>query len=255
MAGNRVPQTVVRLSQQLALIGFHQADEVGNPFSAGDALNILSTLTSLKFISATSRFRVTQEGENQRRYGINSSREAWITVPGRITTRIEMDRVALNTGDVMSAFQFLPGNIAFQTRPLIIIELIFPALGEDNLPVVRAAQAREISNITNGLTRSLGGLPGASTVLGQSTQQLAAAALSLVDLASTPVYMGCWIGSRATEYKLEGSQAVMENVSLDVSRISPAINVVAPSLEETLITNLPVVSRGVDLARSVGRAL
>ena len=252
MAGNRIPQTLVKLSQQLALIGFHQADESGSPFSAAA---LTSLVTSLKFIGATNRFKVTQEGENQRRYGINSSREAWATVPGRITTRIEMDRVALNTGDAMAAFQFLPGNIAFQTRPLIIIELIFPALGEDNLPVVRAAQAREISNIASSLTRGLGGVPGLSTVAGQNTQQLAAAALSLVDLATTPVYMGCWFGSRTTEYKLEGVQAVMENLSLDVSRVSPAINVVAPSLEETLITNLPVISRGADLARSLGRAL
>lgn len=255
MAGNKVPQTLVRLSQQLALIGFHQTDESGNPFSPLNVANTISTLVSLKFIGATSRFRVSQEGENQRRYGINSSREAWATTPGRITTRIDMDRVALNTSDAMAAFQFLPGNIAFQTRPLVIIELIFPALGEDGLPVVRAAQVREVNSIVSGLTRGLGGLPGASTVVGQSTQQLAAAALSLVDLATTPVYMGCWFASRTTEYKLEGAQAVMENLTLDVSRISPAISVVAPSLEETLITNLPVISRGVELARSLGRVL
>lgn len=233
MAGNKVPQTLVRLSQQLAVIGFHQGDEVGNPFNSGDFTSILDTLTSFKFIGATSRFRVTQEGENSRRYGINSSREAWATVPGKITTRIEMDRVALNTSDAMGAFQFMPGNIAFQTRPLIILELIFPALDEKNEPVIRAVTSSPSgSGVPNALLGSL---------------------LSAVDLATTPVYMGCWIGSRAMEYKLEGAQAVMENLTLDVSRISPAITVVFPSTEQTLITNLPVASRGIQLARSVSK--
>jgi hypothetical protein len=79
--------------------------------------------------------------------------------------------------------------------------------------------------------------------------------LTAFDLAKTPTYTGCWITSRSAEYKLEGSQAVIENLTLSVSRISSLAGVIVPTVEASLITKMPIVTRGVQIARSLGKVV
>lgn len=241
MPGNKIPQTLVKLSQSLMLLGYHQVDDTGNPFNTSGFASIAETLVSFKTIGFTHRFRVNQDRDNHPRRGINASVEAFATTPGAIRTTIEMEKTVLNTEDAMGAFQFLPGNIAFQTRPLVIIEVTIPAIDDNNVPIVQATLNRGLSTLNDKIL----GLPGA----------LLGTALTAADLATSPVYMGCWLASSSKEFKLEGSQAVMQNVTLNVSRVTPAITVVFPDTAETIIESLPVVTRGVQIARSIGRAV
>lgn len=230
---NRVPQTLVKLSQQLMLLGYHQMDDTPNPFDNLSPLSIFQTITSIRVISATNRFRVVQDRSNRRRQGIGSSVEAFGVVPGQVTTTIEMDRVVLNTEDAMGAFQFLPGNIAFQIRPLVILEVTIPAIGENGLPVIRTATNAE------GFGRDL--------------QNVVGSILAVADVAKSPTYTNCWVASSSLEYKLEGAQAVAQNVTLTVGNVSPAVAVVFPSIQDFLVTNLPIVTRGIEITRSIGR--
>jgi hypothetical protein len=255
MAGNKVPQTLVRLSQQLALIGFQQVDDTANPFDTSGLSNIVDTITSLRFIGATNRFRVSQERTFHQRQGIGDV-ESFAIAPGNVTTKIDMDRMMLNTEDAMAVFQFMPGNIAFQTRPIVLLELTVPALGSDNLPVVNTTGAGSgntsiVGQIANGLFGNT--LHRAAASVGRSVSGVLGVISSIADLAKTPTYTGCWITSRQAEYKLDGAQAVIENVSMIVTRVSPAVGMIMPSLEATIIENMPVVTRGVQIARSLGR--
>jgi hypothetical protein len=229
---NKIPQTLVKLSQQLALVGYHQVDDTANPFDPKDGLSIFNTIASFKPIGSTNRFRVNQARENYQRRGINSSIEPFITAPGKVTTTIEMDRVVLNIEDAMQAFMFMPGNIAFQTRPLVIVETTIPALGDNNLPVVRVPD--DMPNDAFGLLNTTIGI-----------------AQTLADLAKSPVYTGCFLANSSIEYRMQGAQAVIQNVTLNVSRSSPAAAVVAPQIEQTLLTNFPIVTRGLDIAKSI----
>jgi hypothetical protein len=220
---NRIPQTLVKLSQQLALIGYQQVDEFANPFAADNWMDIAQSVATLKFIGATSSFKINQDSDNYSRRGIDSSIEAYATLPGKIITRIEMQRVVLNTEDAMGAFTFLSGNIAFQTRPVVIVELTF------------ASGANLRSNGTSGGLNSTGFAADIGTLL------------SAIDLAKTPIYSGCRINSSNLEYKLEANQAVIQNVAFNVARVSPAIGAILPSIEQTLIQSLPLVTRGLEL--------
>jgi hypothetical protein len=257
---NQVPQTIVKLSQQLALIGFQQVDDTANPFDASNVANIIDTVLSLRFIGATNRFKVSQDRTVHPRQGVGDV-EPFATVPGNVTTKIEMDRVMLNTEDAMGAFQFMSGNIAFQTRPLIILELTVPALGPGNVPVVNAGVAESRGGAfgrINELAHSLLGNKIEKTVtqnIGRSAGQIMSGIMTTLDLAKTPTYTGCWIVSRSAEYKLDGAQAVVENLTLAVSRISSLAGVVAPSQELSIIQNMPIVTRGVQIARSVGKVV
>jgi hypothetical protein len=225
-----IPATLARLSQQLALVAFHQTADTPSPFNPNDPL---ATASSLRFISATHRFRISQERTNYRRRGINSSMEPFGVTPGPVTTTITMERVVLQTEDAMGAFQFLPGNVAFQIRPLVIIEATFPAIGKDGQPTVRTNVAT--GNFGADLRNALGSI------------------LALVDIAKSPTYTNCWVSNSEIEYKLEGAQVVIQNVTLNAGRVSPAVSVVFPFTEATLITSMPIVTRGIQLAGSIGR--
>ncbi len=233
---NRVPQTLVKLSQSLSIIAFHQVDDTANPFDSLNLANIVNTLASLKVIGATFGFRVNQTRENYQRRGIGSPMEAFAITPGPVTTNIEMDRVSLYSQDAMGAFQFLPGNIAFQTRPLVILETIFEPQDRSGRSLSRQVQ------VESALGR---GLPSG----------ILASILSLVDIAKTPTYTGCWLSESSIKYKLESNQVVMQNVTLNVARISPAVGVVFPQIEEILVRNLPLATRGIELARKASKLI
>jgi hypothetical protein len=44
---------------------------------------------------------------------------------------------------------------------------------------------------------------------------------------------------------------VVENLSLTVARVSPVAGILSPTNEYSILQNLPVVTRGVQLARSL----
>ena len=249
MPGNLVPQTSVKLSQQLMLLGFQQMDDTASPFDAKSINDILTTAASIRAIGSTNRFRSNQERTNYRRRGVNSSMEPFALVPGPITTSIDLESVALNTQDAMGAFMFLPGNIAFQTRPIVLMEVTIPALDERGLPVVERAQAGGISALNGNIARQLFGRAGQA--VGRSTSDILGSVLALVDIAKTPTYTNCWASNSGIEYKLEGAQAVIDSITFAVGRVSPAVAVVLPDEELSLITNLPIISRGIQTARSI----
>jgi hypothetical protein len=226
---NRIPQTSLKLSQQLALVGYHQVDDTANPFDTSNWQNALATLSSIKFFGATNRFKVSQDADNQSRRGIDSPIESFATLPGPVTTTLEMDRVVLNTEDAMSAFQFTSGNIAFQTRPLVIIEFTY-------------ASDAKLHNVV-----SKANLPGGLANIAKTVQGGAGALLTAMDLARTPVYSGCRVASSGIEYKLDGAQAVVQNVTMTVARVSPAVAVAFSDLEQTLLQNFPIVTRAIGL--------
>lgn len=254
MPGNLVPQTSVKLSQQLMLLGFQQMDDTASPFDARSPLDILTTAASIRAIGATSQFRANQERTNYRRRGVNSSMEPFAVVPGPITSTIDMQSVVLNIQDALGAFMFLPGNVAFQTRPVVIMEVTIPALDERGVPVIQAAQASGVADLAGGITRQLFGRAG-QAVARRGTSDILGSVLALVDIAKSPTYTNCWASNSGVEYKLEGAQAVIDNISFTVGRISPAAAVVFPSVEETLISNMPLVTRGLQTARSISNAL
>lgn len=250
MPGNLVPQTSVKLSQQLMLLGFQQMDDTASPFDAKSVTDILTTAASIRAIGATNRFRSNQERINYRRRGVNSSMEAFALVPGPITTSVDLESVALNMQDAMGAFMFLPGNIAFQTRPIVLMEVTIPALDERGLPVVQMAQAEGFASLTRNITKQLFSSKAAASV-GRTMGDVLGSVLALVDIAKTPTYTNCWASNSGIEYKLEGAQAVIDSITFAVGRVSPAVAVVLPDEELSLITNLPIISRGIQTARAV----
>src|SRR5204862_437439 len=132
--------------------------------------------------------------------------------PGPISTTIDLGRTALYLQDAMAGFSFVPGNIAFQTRPLVIVETV-------NVPDAEEF-TKSIVKLNEGLKFSL-------------TQ-------------TTPLlYLGCWIKSRRMRYDLAGNdQIVSEDISLDVSRIIQPLSlipIVGESLQKTLAENVPLV--------------
>ena len=252
----RLPITKGRLAQSLGLIAYQQAQEDALPVpgieqlsnayntaksaisavgSAQGALNTLGAiggaalgvatqvaditqaLTSYKPLGAVFGFDVTQSRANKTRRGINSSMEGFATIPGPITTTIKLERAVLYESDAMQAFNFTPGNIAFQTRPICIIEIVSKPGQEDN---------------------AMEALSGGTNIMGILS--------SIVDIASMPVYIGCWFSESMISYKLESKQLVVQDATLSVARISPtaavALSKFAPEgAEQILIQNLPMV--------------
>jgi len=224
-----LPLTRTKLSQSLALIAYHQSDEGGLPFptQAPSTTNVLDTtasvvdsLASLKFIGSTYEFRVTQDRSNYRRRGINSSIEAFGVTPGQVTTKIELSKAALYSEDAMAAFSFLPGNIAFQTRPIVILEL---ALSPD-----APTTARDIIQ----------------------KSRTAAGLLELTSILLSPSYINCWMSDKSVEYKLESDQMVVESITFDVAKVN---SLVAPPIigdaVSVLAQAVPLVSRAANIIK------
>jgi len=249
----RLPITKGRLAQSLGLIAYQQAQEdalpipsieqVSNIYNnavstvtaaqgvvntavaignaalgvAKQATDVAQALMSYKPLGAVFEFSVSQTRSNKVRRGIDSPIEGFATMPGPVTTTLTMGRACLYEGDAMQAFNFAPGNIAFQTRPVCIIEIVSKPGQEDQLMDVLTGG----TNVMNALS-------------------------SIVDLASMPVYVGCWFSDSMISYKLESKQLVIQDATLNVTKISPtaavALSVVSAPGEQTLIENLPILS-------------
>ena len=231
-----VPHTLTRLSQSLSLIAMHQTGDSGLPIdmNGGDllnaikspvatALNLADWATSTKPIGATWNFKVSQSRENYERRGINSSAEAFAIVPGPTKTTITMERAVLYLQDAMAGFSFVPGNIAFQTRPLMIIESIAqPGEGTED-PMFESPSFRDtLARMQKGMAKSI------------SLQE-----------ASPIVYLGCWINQSEISYNIkEGDQMVIQNITLDVAKVVQPLSlvpIVGAELQGTLAENVGIL--------------
>jgi len=225
-----VPFTLTRLSQSLSLIAMHQTGDTGLPIDANlndlqnaynnpgaTALNFADWATSIKPIGATWSFRVHQTREHHERRGINSSIEPFATVPGQQTTTITMERATLYLQDAMGAFSFVPGNLAFQIRPLMIIENI--GLPEGSNGDQPDEFKRQMLDLGRGMKFSL-------------------------KETSPTIYLGCWISESEIGYNIkEDDQMVIQNVTLNVSRVVQPLSlipVVGVAAQTTLAENFSV---------------
>jgi hypothetical protein len=256
-----IPFTTTRLSQSLSLIAMHQTSESGAPFEfnqdfvrtltenlVSGALDIAEFAASIKPIGATWNFRIEQNRENYERRGINAAIEPFAIVPGPQSTTLSMDRAVLYLQDAMAAFSFVPGNIAFQTRPLIIIENVslptYPAdeIGRDGTVKHRAGDLPQgmqenIVRLSKGLTFSL-------------------------DQSSPIIYLGCWIKSSTISYDVkEGDQMVVQNLTMDVTRVVQPLSlvpIVGEELQATLAENISIagaLNQGTDVVGSATTGL
>lgn len=221
-----VPHTVTKLSQSLTLIGIHQTtDQViptpdPNQFKPEVTSPILDFgqdlaefTTSFKQIGAVYGFRIEQRRDNKPRRGLNSAIEPFGMLPGPVTTSVSMSRAVLYLEDAMAAFKFVPGNIAFQTRPLILLELT-----------------------------TLPDIP-------QFSQRISAKLKLDFDLSLTNplIYTNCWISDSTMSYDLKGAdQMVVQDVTMNVARIVNPISLI-PGLGDTgfreLASNFSILSR------------
>jgi hypothetical protein len=223
-----IPHTLTKLSQSLTLIAMHQTGESGYPdvldpnilnavssveYDKNLALNMGEFVASVKIIGETFGFRPNQTKVNYERRGMNSSIEAFAIVPGPQHTTIELNRSVLYLKDAMAAFQFVPGNVAFQTRPLIIIENI-------TLP-----DAKEIDGLALGWNK------GFTFDLQQTTPI---------------IYMGCWISDSRISYDLKGSdQMVIQDITMNVARVMQPVSlipIVGEQTESILAENTPIIN-------------
>ncbi len=218
-----VPFTRTRLSQSLSLVGFHQTGDFGVPTpdpkeifeTAREAIktgnkqaigsvisfgrDLAELATSFKPIGAVFGLRINQRREIFHRRGINSSIEPFGSTPGPVTTTLVLNRAALYLEDALAAFSFLPGNIAFQTRPLMIIEVT-------NLP---GDIAFELSLST--LAKSVFNLRQSNPI----------------------IYQGCWINDISTNFDLKGSdQMVAQNISMTVARVTNPLILATSTISE-----------------------
>ena len=239
-----LPHTLTRLSQSLSLIAMHQTGDSGLPIdlNAADlvnaaknplstALNLADWAASVKPIGATWSFKVSQTRDNYERRGMNSSVEAFALVPGVQKTTISMDRAVLYLQDAMAAFNFVPGNMACQTRPLMIIESIAqPGEDEDGVGLFDPAKGA-LTNL--GLQKLF-----KSTVSGMKKS------FNLQE-ATPIVYLGCWINQSEISYNIkEGDQMVIQNITLDVAKVVQPLSlvpIVGAELQGTLAENVGIL--------------
>ena len=225
-----LPFTLTRLSQSLSLIAMHQTGDTGLPLdlNANDlqnaindplstALNFADWATSIRPIGATWGFRVHQTREHHERRGINSSIEPFAIVPGQQTTTISMERATLYLQDAMGAFSFVPGNLAFQIRPLMIIENIGLPEGPDgDMP---DEFKKRMLDLGKGLKFALGE-------------------------TSPIIYLGCWISESEIGYNVkEDDQMVIQNITLNVAKVMQPLSlipVVGAAAQATLAENFSV---------------
>lgn len=220
-----VPHTLTRLSQSLGLISSHQLSDSVLPELTGDAMqaatDIANYVLSSNMIGGAYQFTIRQSKNNNRRYGINSPIEAFSIVPGTITTDITIKTVVLYVRDAMQAFNFSSGNIAMQNRPLIIQELV---RGPDI----------NITDLTSGYVKKI--IDCIKLVRGAK----------LSDLPIINIYLNCWISESNIEYKLEGDQIVIQDLTLNVARIvNPNI------LEAVAATGIQRLARHIPLVRPI----
>ena len=202
----KTPHTQAKLAQSLSIIAYQQVDTTGLPVKlpgsldlGGLANSIVSSgagLSSITALGAVFGFSVKQDRQNTHRRGINNAIEPWSVVPGPVTTTIEIQRSVLYAEDAMKAFNFHSNNIAFQIKPLCFLELISVPEDDEGKPLFGMGP-----NIN---TSKLGSL---------TISQVMTAAMR------TPIYMNCWISSRSIDYKLEGNQMVIENLTLNVGNV------------------------------------
>jgi len=201
----QVPHTQAKLAQSLTIIAYQQVDTTGLPvklpgsFNPAEIANSIiasgAGVASITPLGAVFGFNVKQDRVNTRRRGINSSIEPWSIVPGPITTTIEIERTVLYAEDAMKAFNFHSNNIAFQIKPLCFVELT--NVPDDNGKPLFGMGPNINSNKIGSLT----------------IKQVMSAA------NRSPIYMNCWISNRAINYRLEGDQMVVENLTLDVGNV------------------------------------
>ena len=238
-----LPITETRLASSLSIIAVHQTSSSGMPFDPLKPLSTASDLiefaASLKTIGATFGFRVSQTSTNYQRRGINSAREPFAGVPGPLNTTLAMDRAALYKEDAISAFDFLPGNAAFQTRPLMIIENVELPSDVDYQRQINLSEAlssvRKAREAATGLAQRL--LTGGETV--------------------PIVYMNCWISDSRINYDLKSSDLmVVHNITLNVGRIvqpSSLIPVIGETITRTLAENVFVLPAIAGIRESISK--
>jgi hypothetical protein len=256
-----IPFTTTRLSQSLSLIAMHQTSESGAPFEFNQdfvknltenllsgALNLAEFAASIKPIGATWSFRVDQSKTNYQRRGINSPIEPFAVVPGSQTTSLTMERAVLYLQDAMAAFSFVPGNIAHQTRPLIIVENV-------SLP----SHPADEFNSDGSLRHRKGDLPRG---LQENIVNISKGLKFSLDQTSPIIYLGCWIRESSIDYGLRsGDQMVVQNITLDVTRVVQPLSLVpilGEELQATLAENISIVgalNQGTNIVKSAKTGL
>ena len=204
MADQQLPLTITRTAACLSIIAVHQTGDSALPVSLGGvlsafqnpslqgaadlALNAAEYASSWTTLGATMGMEIAQQSNPIPRGGLNSSIEAFAMLPGKVTTTLTIQRALLYYEDAMSAFKFMPGNIALQTTPLIIIE---------NLTV---PDSPEIQKRFGSFAKKIGN--------------------SEFGLLQPNVYVGCRINSSRIKYDIEGNNSiVMQDITLSVARI------------------------------------
>ena len=215
-----LPRTSTRLSACLSLIAVHQTGDSALPFDLGGvrqlinslsnpasvistntlksaanlALNVGEYAASWTTIGAVMGMEISQESTPIGRGGMNSSIEYFGMLPGKITTTLSIEKTLLYYEDALSAFQFMPGNIALQTTPLIIIE---------NIAV---PDSPEIQKRFGSFARKIG----------------TAASLGVSDfgMLQPNIYVGCRISGSRTKYDINSAdQMVVQNITMSVARV------------------------------------
>jgi hypothetical protein len=216
-----LPQTVTKLSQSLTLIGVHQVSEAPIPIPEAGATSDLLTLgqnladfaASFKRIGAVWGFKADQSRTNKERRGLDNAVEPFAMIPGPITTTLTMNRAVLYLQDAMAAFNFLPGNIAFQTRPLILLEIT---------KIPQGVNVAQILGLQFDLT-----------------------------LSNPMIYVNCWISGMSTSYDLKGGdQMVVQDLTLNVARIVNPLSLI-PGVGDQGVRELAQNMSIVNLARNI----
>lgn len=183
-------------------------------------------IASNRIVGAVYGFTLRQTRTNIRRHGINSPIEAFAIVPGPVSSTLEINQAALYIQDAMQAFAFDSGNVAFQTRPLTINEIVTPP---DIL----------VSSLSPG--------PSGGNIAQNLLNQLRGSGDKLSDSPIIHTYVGCWISNHSIEYKLQDDQMVIQDLTMDVARIiNPTV------LEQQVILGQRSLANNVRLTRAVG---
>ena|SRR3990172_133159 len=194
---SKIPHTLQRLGQSLGLLSAHQVNDGIIPdlqTVLNDPASLLEFAKSSRTLGAAYGFKVSQTRRNIRRYGIDAGVEPFAIVPGQAEYILELQMAVLYIQDALQAFDFAGGSIVNQTRPLIINEIVTaPDIDVINL-LPKFAQKGDVGRLLSG-------------------------AVKLSDIPIIHTYVGCWFNDSQMEYTLDGDQAVMQSVRLDVARI------------------------------------
>jgi hypothetical protein len=227
----RLPITKGRMAQSLGLIAYQQAQEDPLPIPSADQLSnafgaavsaagaigsvVANPLSLDKWAAAGTAAVGAATKATDIAQAVMSYKPLGAVFEFKVT-QSRANRVRRGINSPREGFATVPGPITYSLQ-ICIIELVSKPGQEDDLMKI-------LTGGTNLMT----------------------AIQSAVDLASMPIYSGCWFSDSMVSYKLEANQLVVQDASMTVARVSPAAATALSILglsggEQTLIQNLPLV--------------